>query len=250
MTIDTETLSQWARELKFNADPNPKAINALGKTVPMGLLAAIALRATVSMLQRIQAAPDQATALEAELANVTAMNEAFNRAIGEDKGINAALAAAESVGSLSTSSDCPSSAKPVAAPTTTPISDQDAFVSWLSTNYPRSFSAEDALRMWLYNHVAALAWRQGKAQRTGTNLTARPLVLSQADIIQMAREAGCSEFRENTIATAAFPWGCEIEIDALMQLANAILERAAQYFELQAPQGSVPEILRAMKGKH
>lgn len=95
MTVDTETLTQWARELKFSADLNPKAVNALGKTVPVGLLAAIALRAKVKALQTVQAAPDQAAALETELANVTAMIDAMNRAIGDDKGINAALAAAE-----------------------------------------------------------------------------------------------------------------------------------------------------------
>lgn len=136
-------------------------------------------------------------------------------------------------------------ARPAAAPA--PSSDQDAFVTWLSTNYPRAFSAEDALQMWLFNHVAALAWRQGKPKGPDSRQPAGPLVLTQADVIQMVREAGCCEFRENTFDTAAFPWGCEIEIDALLRLVNAILERAAQYFETQSPQGSVPETLRAMK---
>lgn len=139
-------------------------------------------------------------------------------------------------------------ARPAAAPTA-PTSDQDAFVTWLSTTYPRAFSADDALQMWLFNHVAALAWRQGKPKGPDSSQPAGPLVLTQADVIQMVREAGCCEFRENTFDTAAFPWGCDIEIDALMRLANAILERAAQYFESQTSQRSVPETLRAMKGQ-
>lgn len=100
MTVNTETLSLWARELKFNADPNPKAINALGKTVPMGLLAAIAMRSAAQALQAVQAAPDRELAIDAELAKLGLMIEAMNRAIDADKGINAALAAAESVEAL------------------------------------------------------------------------------------------------------------------------------------------------------
>lgn len=140
-------------------------------------------------------------------------------------------------------------ARPAAAPATVPASDQEAFVTWLSTTYPRAFNAEEATQMWLFNHVAALAWRQSKPKGTDSRLPTRPLVFSQADIIRLVREAGCCEFRENAFDTAVFPWGCEIEIDALMRFSNAILERAAQYFETQEPQASVPEALRAMKGQ-
>lgn len=89
------TLSQWARDLKFNADQNPNAINALGKTVPVGLLAAIAMRSAAQALQAIQAAPDRELAIDAELAKLGLMIEAMDRAIDAGKGINAALAAAE-----------------------------------------------------------------------------------------------------------------------------------------------------------
>lgn len=53
MTIDQATIIKWAAEYRaspteqhgFVADTNPKAVNALGKSVPIGLLEHIARRA-------------------------------------------------------------------------------------------------------------------------------------------------------------------------------------------------------------
>lgn len=37
--------------------------------------------------------------------------------------------------------------------------EREAFVTWLSTTYPTSYSVEDAEHCWRHNHVAVLAWQ-------------------------------------------------------------------------------------------
>jgi hypothetical protein len=42
-----------------------------------------------------------------------------------------------------------------------PLTDErEAFVLWLSTTYPRTFTVEDAEHKWKHEHVAALAWKK------------------------------------------------------------------------------------------
>lgn len=56
--------------------------------------------------------------------------------------------------------------------------------------------------------------------------------MTEAQIIELAREAGCTEMRENVLQIDSFPWGCEFEIDGLKRFAtlvrSAALDEAAE----------------------
>jgi hypothetical protein len=49
------------------------------------------------------------------------------------------------------------------APAGQAVGEREAFVKWLSTTYPRTYDEKEAERLWHFEHVSALAWKERAA---------------------------------------------------------------------------------------
>jgi hypothetical protein len=102
--------------------------------------------------------------------------------------------------------------------------EREAYVSWLSGNYPRAWSRKDAEHNWQHDHVSALAWQARAA------LAARPASADHDDALTVAYMAGAHDARKAARQAPA-------DMRKLVDIAYKMGKRGAEIDELERELG-------------